>query len=96
VEEHLESFYNSSNVIKKHRWNARARDQEFRRIADSLLRMVGGSIGRKRADEDKVVIAIGLGQFSSKVRLSSLYESFQSYFVKLVSTGDGFKHARSL
>jgi len=93
VEEHLESFYNSSNVIKKHRWNARrARNEEFRRIADSLLRMVGGSVGRKRADEDKVVIAIGLGQFSSKSRLSSLHESFQSYFVKLVSTGDGFKH----
>ncbi|KAI8357054.1 hypothetical protein B0O80DRAFT_99820 [Mortierella sp. GBAus27b] len=91
VEEHLDSFYNSNNTVKKHRWNARrARDEEFRRIADSLLRMVGGSIGRKRADEDKVVIAVGLGQFSSKARLSSLHESFQSYFVQLVGTVDGF------
>lgn len=86
VDEHLESFYNINSTIKKHRWNAkRARDEEYKRIGDSLLRMIGGSIGRKRKSEDKSVIALGLGKFSSKSRLSSLHESFQSYFVRTVS-----------
>jgi hypothetical protein len=86
VDVHLSSFYNSSNVIKKHRWNARrARDEEYKRMANSLLKMVGGSIGAKRDENNKVVIAVGLGKFASNSRLSSLHESFQSYFVKRVS-----------
>ncbi|KAI8351750.1 hypothetical protein B0O80DRAFT_500105 [Mortierella sp. GBAus27b] len=83
VEAHLDSFYNGSHCIKKHKWNAgRARDEEFARIADCLLRMVGGSIGAKREESNKVVIAVGLGQFSSSSRLSSLHETFLSYFVQ--------------
>jgi hypothetical protein len=39
----------------------------------------------KKDKDDKVVIGVGLGKFSSKTRLSSLHESFQSYFVQKVT-----------
>lgn len=42
-------------------------------------------MGAKGNDTNKVVIGLGLGQFSSKMRLSSLYSSFQSYFVQKLS-----------
>ncbi|KAI7825704.1 hypothetical protein BC939DRAFT_476140 [Gamsiella multidivaricata] len=44
--------------------------------------LVGGSIGRKREEVNMVVIGIGLDKFSTKTRLSSLHESFQSHFVQ--------------
>ncbi|KAG0197548.1 hypothetical protein BGX33_000520, partial [Mortierella sp. NVP41] len=82
VEDDLDSFYGSV-VLKKHKWNARkARTEEYRLIANRLLQLVGGSLGAKREAENKVVIGVGLGQFSCKTRLSSLHESFQSYFVQ--------------
>lgn len=85
VENDLDSFYGSV-VLKKHKWNARkVRTEEYRLIANCLLQLVGGSLGAKREAEDKVVIGVGLGQFSCKTRLSSLHESFQSYFVQKVS-----------
>jgi len=85
VEADLDSFYGSV-VLKKHKWNARkARAKEYRLIADRLLQLVGGSTGAKRDEDNKVVIGVGLGKFSSKIRLSSLHESFQSYFVQKVS-----------
>ncbi|KAG0355497.1 hypothetical protein BGX24_006641, partial [Mortierella sp. AD032] len=84
VEDDLDSFYGSV-VLKKHKWNARkARAEEYRLIADRLLQLVGGSTGAKRDEDNKVVIGVGLGKFSSKIRLSSLHESFQSYFVQKV------------
>jgi hypothetical protein len=86
AEQRLDTFYNSKdNTFKKHKWDAqRARDGEYRIITDRLLRLVGGSIGCRRKDDNKVIIGIGLGQFSTKSRLSSLHESFQSYFVQKV------------
>jgi hypothetical protein len=84
VEVEIESFYGSV-VLKKHKWNARkARTEEYRLIANRPLQLAGGSLGAKRDTEDKVVIGVGLGQFSCKTRLSSLHESFQSYFVQKV------------
>lgn len=86
AEQRLDTFYNSKdNTFKKHKWDAqRARDGEYRIITDRLLRLVGGSIGCRRKDDNKVIIGIGLGQFSTKSRLSSLHESFQSYFLQKV------------
>ncbi|KAG0252336.1 hypothetical protein BGZ95_006661 [Linnemannia exigua] len=82
VEAELDSFYGNV-VLKKHKWNAqKARAEEYILIADRLLQLVGGSTGAKRDEDNKVVICVGLGQFSSKIRLSSLHESFQSYFVQ--------------
>ncbi|KAG0303018.1 hypothetical protein BGZ98_007060, partial [Dissophora globulifera] len=78
----LDSFYDNV-VVKKHKWNARkARDEEYRQIANSLLKLVGGSIGVKRDDNNKIIIGVGLGKFSTKIRLSSLHESFQSFFIQ--------------
>lgn len=83
---HLDAFYGNV-VLKKHKWNARkARDEEYKLIANRLLQLVGGSLGAKREASNKVVIGVGLGKFSSKARLSSLHESFQSYFVQKVSS----------
>ncbi|KAI1290718.1 hypothetical protein EDD11_009078 [Mortierella claussenii] len=68
---------------KKHRhMSKKARTLEFHRLADSLLRMVGGSIGEKRKEEDKIVIGIGMGRFTSTSRLSSLHGTFESYFIQ--------------
>ncbi|KAI8602384.1 hypothetical protein EDD21DRAFT_414030 [Dissophora ornata] len=79
VEVHLESFY--GNVVVK-KWNAgKARDEEYKLIADRLLRL-GGSTCVKREDSNKVVIGVGLGKSSAKSRLSSLHESFQSHFTQ--------------
>ncbi|KAF9921313.1 hypothetical protein FBU30_008692 [Linnemannia zychae] len=44
--------------------------------------MVDGCMGAKRKEGTKVVIGIGLGQFSSSKRLSSLHSSFETYFVQ--------------
>ncbi|KAG0368871.1 hypothetical protein BGZ54_000912 [Gamsiella multidivaricata] len=72
-------------VLKVHKWEARrARDAGCETIASRLLKSVGGSIGCRRKETNKVVIVIGLGQFSSNARLSSLHESFMSYFVQKV------------
>ncbi|KAF8938778.1 hypothetical protein BGZ47_008442, partial [Haplosporangium gracile] len=82
VKDDFDSFYGSV-VLKKHRWNARkARTEEYRLIANRLLQLVGGSLGARREVKNKAIIGVGLGQFSCKTRLSSLHESFQSYFVQ--------------
>jgi hypothetical protein len=90
LEEELQSFYGNP-VLKKHKWNAqKARAEEYRLIANRLLQLVGGSMGAKREESNRVVIGVGLGKFSSKIRLSSLHESFQSYFVQRVSQSASF------
>ncbi|KAF9947469.1 hypothetical protein BGZ72_010527, partial [Mortierella alpina] len=80
---HLASFYNGKQYrLKKYqRMSKKARDREYERLTDALLRMVGGTIGEQRKDEDKVVIGVGLGQFTSTSRLSSLHGTFESYFI---------------
>ncbi|KAF9951295.1 hypothetical protein BGZ72_007152 [Mortierella alpina] len=83
VKVQLDRFYNGRNRYKKHRWDMRrARQEEYNRIADQLLKMVGGSIGQQRDPANKVIIGIGLGKFSSQARLTSLHTSFQSFFVQ--------------
>ncbi|KAG0195786.1 hypothetical protein BGX28_000635, partial [Mortierella sp. GBA30] len=80
----LDNFYNSNNFrFKRRKMYARAaRKEEYYRLTDALLRMVGGSIGAKKKDEDKVVIGIGLGDFQSTSRLSSLDGTFMGYFIQ--------------
>ncbi|KAF9319607.1 hypothetical protein BG003_008714 [Podila horticola] len=79
----LDMFYNDKKFkFKRHKWLAqRARVEEYYRLADGLLRMVGGSIGTRKKDEDKVIIGIGLGRFTSTSRLSSLHGTFEAFFV---------------
>ncbi|KAF9114686.1 hypothetical protein BGW39_003286, partial [Mortierella sp. 14UC] len=68
VEERLKKFY-----------------MEYQAIAERLLGIVGGSLGRRLKDndgDDAILIGIGLGQFMSNSRLSSLHSSFLEYFIK--------------
>ncbi|KAG0366462.1 hypothetical protein BGX24_003679 [Mortierella sp. AD032] len=82
TELNLETFYNVT--LKKHRWDAkRARDQEFELVGKRLLELVGGTPGVKRDSNNKVIIGIGLGEFSSNSWLSSLHTEFCKYFVQL-------------
>ena len=58
-------FYNYTNYWK-HAWDSKiCRQEEFTEVADGLLRMVGGSVGRPREEHQKVVIAVGLAKFTS-------------------------------
>ncbi|KAI7829671.1 hypothetical protein BC939DRAFT_441435 [Gamsiella multidivaricata] len=87
-ESDLETFYNNV-ALKKHLWDAkRARDREFKLVAERLLEMIGGTPGKKRDRDNKVVIGIGLGEFSSTSRLSSLHTAFSAYFVQLARSLD--------
>jgi len=79
----LDYFYNGSNrLYQSHAWDAqRAQEEEYLAIANRLLKMVGGSIGDAT---NMVVIGIGLGDFSSSARLTSLHNAFLAVFVPLV------------
>ncbi|KAK3808749.1 MAG: hypothetical protein J3Q66DRAFT_417306 [Benniella sp.] len=60
--EKLKGFYDKT--VKKHSWDARrAKDEEFYAIANQILGLVGGSIGERRKENNKVAIGIGLGDF---------------------------------
>ncbi|CAO3571066.1 unnamed protein product [Mortierella alpina] len=85
-EDHLASFYNG----KRHRFkniSACPEKPGKESMSGSLIRCcvwwdtVGGTIGERRKDEDKVVIGVGLGQFTSTSRLSSLHGTFEAYFI---------------
>lgn len=86
VGKHLDNFYNGSNrLYKSHAWDAqRAQEEEYLMIANNLLKIVGGSIGAKRSPTNMVIIGIGLGDFSSSARLTSLHNAFLAVFVPLV------------
>jgi hypothetical protein len=85
-DQELDQFYNGDMSVLRHKWDQeRAHRGEFYTITDRLLGMIGGSIGRTRDPENKVVIAVGLGDFKSKSGLGSLHQSFASFFVQKVS-----------
>ncbi|KAF9923723.1 hypothetical protein FBU30_006226, partial [Linnemannia zychae] len=79
----LDSFYNDSKfTYKKYKLLMKeARKEEFNKLTDGLLRMVGGTVGEGRKPEDKVVIGIGLGDFKSTNKLSSLHGTFTDFFI---------------
>ena len=55
-------------------------------MANRLLGILGGSIRARRKVDNMAVIGIGMGEFSSASRLSSIHESLLSYFLITVST----------
>jgi hypothetical protein len=90
VESRLKEFYaGDDNRFKKHKWDQkRAMQAEYQVLAERLLNVVGGSLGRRvedNEDKDPVLFAVGLGQFSSNSKLSSLHSTFLSYFIRTVS-----------
>ncbi|KAG0221195.1 hypothetical protein BGW42_008149, partial [Actinomortierella wolfii] len=84
AQQKLDQFYNDKKqVFKRRSWGAqRAKQEEYRTIAERLLQSVGGSLHHRRDEDNKVIISIGLGKFQSKSGMTSLHESFATYFVK--------------
>ncbi|KAF9126349.1 hypothetical protein BG015_004706, partial [Linnemannia schmuckeri] len=70
VEERLDNYYNGDRMrYKRHDWDAtRARNEEFKTIANRPLGPLGSTIGAKRDTENLAVIGVGLGEFDSKNR----------------------------
>ena len=55
--EQLQKVYGTA--FKKRQWDCpRAREEELAAVSDQLLRMVVGSIGRKRRPDENVVITL--------------------------------------
>ncbi|KAF9555409.1 hypothetical protein BGW38_009256, partial [Lunasporangiospora selenospora] len=83
--EALHNFYNGFNFrCKKHVWDARrAQQEEYRKVANELLKAIGGSIGARRHPDNKVVISVGLSKFHTKSELTSLDGSFSKFFIQL-------------
>ncbi|TPX39901.1 hypothetical protein SeLEV6574_g06932 [Synchytrium endobioticum] len=57
--------YSSTNKYKRRRWDDdKAKRGELDRVLEGIVNMVGESLGRKLSD-GKVIVAIGMGDFSS-------------------------------
>jgi hypothetical protein len=85
----LKTFYaRNKPQFLKHHWDMqRVKQADYHAIAERLLDVIGGNLGRRVEDnknKNPVVIDIGLGQFSSRARLSSSHLTFLSYFIKKV------------
>ncbi|KAG9326309.1 hypothetical protein KVV02_004046 [Mortierella alpina] len=81
----LDGFYRDDQRFKKHEWDhSKAKEGEYAIITDRLLKMVGGAIGEKRKPDNPVIIAIGLGDFTSTSGFTSLHGSFRDFFVQKV------------
>ncbi|KAF9537113.1 hypothetical protein EC957_008805, partial [Mortierella hygrophila] len=85
AEDQLNESCNGNNMRYHHHNfdSSRAREEEFRTIANRLLSMIGGSVGAKRNESNMAVIGIGLGQFASRSGLTSLHGTFFAFFVCL-------------
>ncbi|KAF9081203.1 hypothetical protein BGX27_005023, partial [Mortierella sp. AM989] len=85
VEEQLSEFYRGDkNRFKKHDWDkTRAKHTEYQAVAASLFGIVGGSLGKKLDPSNPVLIGVGLGQFKSIGRLTSLHSTFLDFFIPL-------------
>ncbi|OAQ31430.1 hypothetical protein K457DRAFT_136326 [Linnemannia elongata AG-77] len=89
VEERLKTFYTGDHHrFNRSKWDmSRARHEEYQLMAERLLNIVGGSLGRRIEDnkeQDPVLIGVGLGQFESNIKLSSLDSTFLAYFIRTV------------
>ncbi|KAK3838271.1 MAG: hypothetical protein J3R72DRAFT_184956 [Linnemannia gamsii] len=83
-EDDLDNFYNNTNFWK-HQWDAKiCRKQEFFKVAEGLLNMISGSVGRPKEPHQHVVIAIGLAKFTAVHGPPGLNGTFEAFFVSLV------------
>jgi hypothetical protein len=82
----LQEFYGRKRILRLDHDMRKAKHAEFDVATDSLLRMVGSHIGRKRKDEEDVLFAIGLGKFNTRTKLSSMHGSLTAHMVSKVST----------
>jgi hypothetical protein len=83
-EDDLDNFYNKSNFWK-HQWDVKVcRKEEFYKVAEGLLNMIGGSVGRPKEPQQHVVIAIGMAKFTAVQGPPGLNGTFEAFFVSLV------------
>ncbi|KAF9967826.1 hypothetical protein BGZ70_008054, partial [Mortierella alpina] len=69
----------------KHKWDAQlSREEEFFKVAEGLLNMVGGFVGQPSQPHQHIVIAVGLAKFTASHGPPSLDSKFESYFVNLL------------
>ncbi|KAF9996824.1 hypothetical protein BGZ79_009439 [Entomortierella chlamydospora] len=88
AESDLDNFYNNSNIWK-HQWDAKiCCQEEYYQVADGLLKLIGGAVGRPRMPHQRVVIAIGLAKFTAVRGPPSLDGTFQSFFINLARSLD--------
>ncbi|KAF9565018.1 hypothetical protein EC968_004278 [Mortierella alpina] len=79
----LDDFYNSTNFWK-HKWDSEVcQKEEYYKVAEGLLRMIGGSVGRARLPHQHVVIAVGLAKFTASSGPPSLDSTFGAFFINL-------------
>jgi hypothetical protein len=63
----------------------KARRGEFDVATNAILKMAGTHIGRHKMEKEDVLFAIGLGDFNTRTKLSSLHTSFSSHLICKVS-----------
>ncbi|KAF9922721.1 hypothetical protein FBU30_007142 [Linnemannia zychae] len=82
-EEDLDGFYNHT-AFWRHKWDSElCRKEEFYKVAEGQLNMIGGSVGRLRMLHQRTVIAIGLAKFTSLHGPPGLDGTFQAFFINL-------------
>ncbi|TPX40187.1 hypothetical protein SeMB42_g06106 [Synchytrium endobioticum] len=77
--------YYSSKKYKRKRWDAdKAKRGELDRVLEGIVNMVDESMGHKLSDGKKVIVAIGMGDFSST---QSRHGMFIRYLIQLRPLG---------
>ncbi|KAH8555041.1 hypothetical protein BGW37DRAFT_517546 [Umbelopsis sp. PMI_123] len=77
----LRNFYRTRKFKQLIANGKRSCRGEFDVATNALLKMIGGHIGKKRDSDEQVVFAVGLGDFNTHTKLSSLHTSFGHHFI---------------
>jgi hypothetical protein len=81
----LRNFYGTRKFKQLIADGKRSRRGEFDVATNALLKMIGGHIGKKRDSDEQVLFAVGLGDFNTHTKLSSLHTSFGRHSVNKVT-----------
>ena len=80
----LKLFYGSKRFKRLSHDMKKAKRGEFDVATNAILKMANCHIGRKKGEDEQVLFAIGMGDFNTHTRLSSLHTSFATYFINKV------------
>ncbi|GJJ75571.1 putative transposase [Entomortierella parvispora] len=84
VAEKLDAFYGSQKYKKRHWDLKKAMEAEFAIMADRIMKSFGGSIGRRRRPDEKVLVAIGQGGSRYNKGLESMDSTFTAYLIRVL------------
>ena len=96
ISEDLDKFHNSKRYTKRFWDMKKAMEAEFDIIVDRMMHAFGGSIGHKREENDKVLVAVGNSKFSYKKGLESMDGTFTRHLTRKVSRHNAQKKIVSL